>query len=167
MNTSSQGGGPTRLVPRTVFQNLFHPNNLGSGCGSVGRAVASNSRCPWFKSSHRQKFIEHLSTVNCIEKTKIKEKVAGNGPFKIKNNLGAAIAQGICKTGFESQAHHLSFINYSQICAILSCENNKNKQKEAVQNNWGLGKVKVLNADRITRFIRKYHSCLILKALIN
>ena len=28
------------------------------------------------------KFIEHLFTVNCIEKTKIKKKEAGNGPFK-------------------------------------------------------------------------------------
>ena len=36
----------------------------GSGCGAVGRAVASNSRGPRFESSHRQKFIEHLlSTV--------------------------------------------------------------------------------------------------------
>ena len=26
-------------------------------------------------------YIEHLFTVNCIEKTKIKEKEAGNGPF--------------------------------------------------------------------------------------
>ena len=30
---------------------------LGSGCGSVGRAVASDSRGPRFESSHRQKFI--------------------------------------------------------------------------------------------------------------
>ena len=30
---------------------------LGSGCGSVGRAVASNTRGPWFESSHRQNFI--------------------------------------------------------------------------------------------------------------
>ena len=28
-----------------------------------------------------EKFIEHLFTVNCIEKTKIKKKEAGNGPF--------------------------------------------------------------------------------------
>ena len=28
------------------------------------------------------KFIEHLFTVNCIEKAKIKKKEAGNGPFK-------------------------------------------------------------------------------------
>ena len=30
---------------------------LGSGCGSVGRAVASDSRGTGFESSHRQKFI--------------------------------------------------------------------------------------------------------------
>ena len=27
-------------------------------------------------------YVEHLFTVNCIEKTKIKKKYAGNGPFK-------------------------------------------------------------------------------------
>ena len=41
---------------------------LGSGCGSVGRAVASNTIGPRFESSHRQKFIEHLFTVNCVLK---------------------------------------------------------------------------------------------------
>ena len=57
---------------------------MGSGCGSVGRAVASDTRGPRFESSHRQKFIntKHLYTVNCVlKKTKIKEKEAGNGPF--------------------------------------------------------------------------------------
>ena len=39
-------------------------------CGLVDRAVASNTRGPWFESSHRQKFIyiEHLFTVNCVLK---------------------------------------------------------------------------------------------------
>ena len=32
----------------------------GSGCGSVGRTVASNSRGPRFKSHHRQKFILNI-----------------------------------------------------------------------------------------------------------
>ena len=42
----------------------------GQWCGSVGRAVASNTRGPRFESSHRQKFIyiEHLFTVNCVLK---------------------------------------------------------------------------------------------------
>ena len=44
----------------------------GSGCGSAGRAVASNSRGPRFESSFRQTF-----TVNCIEKTKIKKNRPG------------------------------------------------------------------------------------------
>ena len=43
---------------------------MGSGCGSVGRAVASDTRRPRFESSHRQKIIhiEHLFTVNCVLK---------------------------------------------------------------------------------------------------
>ena len=58
----------------------------GSGCSSVGRAVASDIRGPRFESSHRQKFIyiEHLFIVYCqlcIEKTKIKKKEAVDGPF--------------------------------------------------------------------------------------
>jgi len=56
----------------------------GSGCGSVGRAVASDIRGPQFESSHWQKFIYILnfcllSTV--YWKDKNKEKEAGNGPF--------------------------------------------------------------------------------------
>ena len=37
-------------------------------CGSVGRAVVSDTRGSWFESSHRQKIIEHLFTVNCVLK---------------------------------------------------------------------------------------------------
>ena len=38
---------------------------LGSGCGSVGRAVASDTRGPRFESSHRQNLLNIclLSTV--------------------------------------------------------------------------------------------------------
>ena len=52
-----------------------------SGCGAVGRVVAFKTRGPRFDSSHRQNFIEHLFIINCIEKTKINEKEAGNGPL--------------------------------------------------------------------------------------
>ena len=34
------------------------------------------------------KNIEHLFTVNCIEKTKIKKKEAGNDPIFLKKHLG-------------------------------------------------------------------------------
>ena len=61
----------------------------GSGCDSVGRVVASDTRGLRFESRHRQIFIEHLFTnVNYIVKTKIKEKEAGNGPFLYKKNKG-------------------------------------------------------------------------------
>ena len=49
--------------------------------GSVGRAVASDSRGSWFKSSHRQKFISNIY-VQLFWKDENKEKEAGNGPFK-------------------------------------------------------------------------------------
>ena len=55
-----------------------------SGCGSVGKAVASDTRGLPFKSNHQQKFIniEHLFSV--YWKDGIKEKEAGNGPFLYK-----------------------------------------------------------------------------------
>ena len=43
--------------------------NLGSGCGSVGRAIASDTRGPQFNSSRGRIF--------CIEKIKIKKKRPG------------------------------------------------------------------------------------------
>ena len=62
-------------------------SNQGSGCGSVGRAVASNTRGPKFESSHWHSFMQNiLFTFNCIENTKIKEKEAGNGP-KTRSNI--------------------------------------------------------------------------------
>ena len=60
---------------------------MGSGCGSVGRAVASNVRGPRFISSHRRNLNWTLFTVNWIEKTKIKKKEVGNGPFLKKHFL--------------------------------------------------------------------------------
>ena len=64
---------------------------MGSGCGSVGRAVAFDTRGPRFDSSHRQKFIEHFFIINFIEKTKINKKEAGNGPLLKKEIVDFAI----------------------------------------------------------------------------
>ena len=66
----------------------------GSGCGSVGRAVASNSRGPRSKSSHRQIFIWNIYC-QLYWKDKNKEKEAGNGPFKKRF---ATIPFSWCKT---------------------------------------------------------------------
>ena len=62
-----------RLDPPVHATTIFP---FGSGCGSVGRAVTSNTRGPRFESSLRQKFIhiEHLFTVNC----ELKRQPAGS-----------------------------------------------------------------------------------------
>ena len=57
---------------------------VGSGCGSFGRAVSTDSRGPRFESCHRQKKYS-MFTVNCIVKTKIKKKKPG--PVHLKNVL--------------------------------------------------------------------------------
>ena len=65
-----EGGGS---CPRSHEVITYLPI-WGSGCSSVDRAVASDVRCPWFKSSHWQTFLSdiYLLTVNCIEKTNIR-----------------------------------------------------------------------------------------------
>ena len=59
-----------------LFNNWF----WGSGGGSVGRAVASDSRGPRFESSHQQKFISNIYC-QLYWKDENKEKEAGNCPF--------------------------------------------------------------------------------------
>ena len=55
---------------------------LGSGCGSVGRAVASDARGPRFESPQSlAKFIFNIY-FQLYWKGENKEKEAGNGPFK-------------------------------------------------------------------------------------
>ena len=55
---------------------------MDRGCASVGSIVASDSRDPWFDSSHRQNLFS-MFTFNCIEETNIKKNEARNGPFKV------------------------------------------------------------------------------------
>ena len=51
-------------------------------CGSVGRAVASDTRGPRFESSHRQKFILNICFLSTVYwKDENKKKEAGIGPF--------------------------------------------------------------------------------------
>ena len=54
---------------------------LGSGGGSVGRGVASDTRDLWFKSQQRENFIYQLYN----KKDETKKKQAGTGPSEKKN----------------------------------------------------------------------------------
>ena len=62
---------------------LREMEHLGSGCGSVGRADASDTRGLRFESSHWQTFILYVYC-QMYWKDENKEKEAKNGPFKRK-----------------------------------------------------------------------------------
>ena len=73
----------------------------GSVCGSVGRAAASDTRGPWFKSSHRRFFNKkniYLPIVNCIEKTKIKKTRPGMAHFFKKTSENVRV--------YREHSHH-------------------------------------------------------------
>ena len=58
---------------------------MGSGVAQLAEWSLPIPEVRRFESRHRQFFIEHLGIychLYCIEKTKIKEKEAGNGAFK-------------------------------------------------------------------------------------
>ena len=57
-----------------LLSELESGSELGSGCGSVGRAVASDTKDPRFKSRHPQNFIYQLYN----RKDENVEKGAGN-----------------------------------------------------------------------------------------
>ena len=69
----------------TIFKRIIA---WGSGCVSVGKVVASDTRGPWFESRHRQSFYWILFTVNWSEKTKVKKKRPGMSNLKkeLKDN---------------------------------------------------------------------------------
>ena len=54
---------------------------LGSGCGSVGRAIASNPRDLRFESIHWQEIVLNIYC-QLYWRDENKETEAGNGPFK-------------------------------------------------------------------------------------
>ena len=79
-NREGKKSGENYFICCGKFESTTTQNKL-SGCGSVARVVASIARGPRFESSHQLNLYEHLFTVNCKEKTKIKME-AGNGPLK-------------------------------------------------------------------------------------
>ena len=90
----------TFLDPKKGF---FDP--LGSGCGSVGRAVASDTRGPRFKSSHWH--ILYGTFVYCQPywKDEIKKKWPGMAHFK--------------KTLFWTQSQHLCIFHYFYLIYMI------------------------------------------------
>ena len=121
------------LERRRTLINIFF---LDSGCGSVGRAVASNARCPRFETCHRQTFITdiHLFTVNCIEKTKIKKKRPRIAHFLNKYILRILVrggSGGVMVTVLAFYSDNLSSnpTKRQQFFCKMLLEKNKSKQK--------------------------------------
>ena len=73
----------SRWNPTVFFvkwKKINKRSSKGIGCGSVGRAVFFDSRCPWFKSHHRQKFKLNFYC-QLYWKDENKEKEAAKGLF--------------------------------------------------------------------------------------
>ena len=68
VSLSEVWGHEAGLLQDCIRTKLLTP--WGSGCGSVGRVVASDTRDPRIKSRHQQNFIYSCT----IKKTKIKKK---------------------------------------------------------------------------------------------
>ena len=67
-------------TPDYFFHHLkFH---LGSGCGAVGRAFASDTRRLGFKSSHQQLLLNIYLLLTAFRKDEIKKKMPGMAPQK-------------------------------------------------------------------------------------
>ena len=58
--TALISNGKTSTIIINKIGSRLKVLDLGSGCGSVGRAVATDSRGPWLESSHWQKFILYI-----------------------------------------------------------------------------------------------------------
>ena len=82
---------------------------MGSGCGAVGREVASDTSGPQFESSHRQSFYRAFVYCQLYRKDENKEKEAENGPF----------LKRLPMTGFEPSTPFLES-NRSSNCATTT-----------------------------------------------
>ena len=81
-----------QLVESHCLKRDKNSQNMGSGFGSVGRAVASNSRSLRFESRHWQQFILNIYC-QLYWKDENKEKEAANGPcFKNSQNMFACLS---------------------------------------------------------------------------
>ena len=117
----------------------------GSGCGSVSKAVASETRGPWLESPHQRSSYWTLLIVNCIEKTKIKKKRPGmphffNTYFVFNSNVQGLFTFYALTTGGKSKgmvvryhlvvvSSQLSIINLSSFIYSLWPDRDCNRSK--------------------------------------
>ena len=97
---------------------------LGSGCGSVGIAVASNTRGPRFESSHRQTFIFNICLLWTVLKSrKLRKNRPGMAHLKSKLNLPISVPTliSVQNRGRQFSSHYDSRVviyNHNVFCKI-------------------------------------------------
>ena len=71
-----------------IWETFFSKQMIyrGSGCGSVGRAVASDTRGLWIKSSHRNTFIWNICLLYTVWKRRKLRKRVREWPNFLKKN---------------------------------------------------------------------------------
>ena len=78
-----------------VLKVCLQRNNMGSGCGSVGRVVASDTRGSWFESRHPQILYWTLFIVNCANLQAIKRENTLNSLYRhCVNRLPTLLTNG-------------------------------------------------------------------------
>ena len=89
---------------------------MGSGCCSVGRAVAADTRGPRFESSHRETFVESFCLMSIVLKRRNKRKRGPNGAFK----------------------KQWPYLPRSRTCVISRNDYNSRSANSVVNGNWRL-----------------------------
>ena len=105
---------------------------MGSGCCSVGRAVTSKTRGPWFESSHRKFLLNiYLGTTNCIEKTEKKRSREWHILIKVRRGplIACTLVSGcnVCDLVLPSTelifCHNLLVIVYTKYASLSQAKN--------------------------------------------
>ena len=76
LKDKGQGTGKKRQNEKKTYETV------GSGCGSLVEQLHPTPEVHGSNSVIGKLYITNMGTAKCFERTKIKEKEAGDGPFK-------------------------------------------------------------------------------------
>ena len=117
-----------------------------SGWGSVGRAMASDSRGPRFQSSHQQTFVSdiYLFTINCIEKMKMKKKWPGIAHYLENSFLSKLRLANFSKTEDRSDCSFLNCQNLNKLLLFMKMKKKRPGIAHYLENSF-LSKLRLAN----------------------
>ena len=102
------------MIYNFVIFNIKSPLHGGSGCGTIDKAVDSDTKGPGFESNHRQLLLNNYLLF--LEKTKIKKKIVG------MDNLKMSFAYIFCFIWKSSSSYSCKvFFNLQRIIPFPTC----------------------------------------------